>query len=324
MSKTRFKFNRGILFALLISLLSTSWISGYAYVTYGNGHGTILDNYGNAIEDVKILIYDLSDELVDTEYTRNDGFFRLALDAGTYKLVFDKPGYVSYEETITLKSGTKSYNEDNDPVDMGTIEMMHTLDITTQVLSRVEAPGAVVLFPFTLSNIGSEVETPEFIVESPDGWETRVVDSSGEVAQVQFEKGSMQLALEVTVPKESFTEEDIVLNIVGYTTQSYTFTIKSVAQLENSIEIATDYPSVSMEKDASLSIPITVSNLGQLYETLTLSNVLPEGWDTIYKIGQIEVLSINLDPKETASIIAEVTPLEGLNAGEYQLEFLAL
>ncbi len=110
MSKNRDIYSKGVLFVLLISLLSVTsiWIPAYAYVSKGNGHGTVVDNHGITIENVNIQIYDIYNELVDSEVTLSDGFFRLSLDIGTYKLVFDKPGYVLYEETIIMPSSFKS------------------------------------------------------------------------------------------------------------------------------------------------------------------------------------------------------------------------
>ena len=163
---------RQVFFSILIStvLVLSFGIPGYAYVTYGNVHGTIMDNFGNPLENVEIRTYNSLDELVDTDYTYSDGFFRLLLDKGSYTVRYVKDGYVSYEASIYLPSGSYSYNVKSDPVDMGEIEMSHTLIVDYQILSRVKAPGETVLFPFTVTNIGYVVEIPQFTVEGPEGW----------------------------------------------------------------------------------------------------------------------------------------------------------
>ena len=317
---------RQVFFSILIStvLVLSFGIPGYAYVTYGNVHGTIMDNFGNPLENVEIRTYNSLDELVDTDYTYSDGFFRLLLDKGSYTVRCVKDGYVSYEASIYLPSGSYSYNVKSDPVDMGEIEMSHTLIVDYQILSRVKAPGETVLFPFTVTNIGEVVEIPQFTVEGPEGWESRVIDSSGEIRQVQFGPGTMSFSVEVQIPDEYFETSTVTLSVLGYTTQKYNFTVIPVASPENSIKLTTEFPSISVKQGESPSFTVSLSNSGLLAEILSLRGVLPVGWEAVFKVGHTEIQSINLGKDETQTISVEVTLTEDTSPGVYQIGLQAV
>ena len=317
---------RKVFFPILIStvLVLSFWIPGYADVTYGNVHGTIRDNFGNPIENVEIRTYNSLDEHVDTDYTYGDGFFRLLLDQGSYTVRCMKDGYFSYEASIYLPSGSYSYNVKSAPVDMGEIEMSHTLIVDYQILSRVKAPGETVLFPFTVTNIGEVTEIPQFTVKSPEGWETRVIDSSGEIQQIQFGPGSMSFSVEVKIPEETFETSTVTLTVLGYTTQHYIFTLIPVASPENSIKLTTEFPSISVKQGESPSFTVTLSNSGLLAETLSLRGILPDGWEAVFKVGQTEIQSINLGKDETQAISVEVILAGDTSPGVYQLGLQAI
>ena len=320
------KIRIGVLYATLLSIfmVSSFWIPGYAYVTYGNVHGTILDNYSNPIENVEIQTYDNQDELVDTDYTLSDGFFRLLLDKGTFTIRCVKDGYVSYEASIYLPSSSYSYNINSDPVDMGEIEMSHTLSVSYQVVSRIEEPGETILFPFTVTNIGEVLESPQFKVDSPKGWETRVLDSAGEIQQVQFGPGSMCFSIEVQIPETSFESETITLSVIGYTTQTYEFTLNPATPPVNSVELFTAYPSISVKQGETFTFTVTLSNNGFLDETLELVGGLPEGWSSHFLVGQMEVQSLYIEKGRTESLTVEVTPKDETPSGIYEINISAV
>ena len=65
----------------------------------GNIHGTVVDEDGNPVENVMVSVYLDTDSLEDTDYTNEEGYFRMNL-GGTYTFVFEKIGYVTLEKTV--------------------------------------------------------------------------------------------------------------------------------------------------------------------------------------------------------------------------------
>ena len=101
MSKDRYKFSKGILFALIISVLSiTSWIPVYAYVTYGNGHGTVVDNYGTPIENGAFSIQINADEFAQIKNSSWGGYPNFFQDYLVKKGILPKFGFLHIPEPV--------------------------------------------------------------------------------------------------------------------------------------------------------------------------------------------------------------------------------
>ena len=176
------KNNRGIpLSAIaLLAIIFTAPIGAIAYAQSGeagNVHGYVVDEDGVAFRRVKVMAYSSSGNLAATKYTDSDGFFRFALDSGSYTIIFEKEGYAKVEKSISVPTGYV-VEPKNDPVKMGEIVLQKALRLSATVLTRVANPGATILFPFTISNIGEEPEEVEFSITNPTGWTTRVLDQT--------------------------------------------------------------------------------------------------------------------------------------------------
>ena len=114
-----------LLVILTLSLVMLPLQTIQAATTYGNIHGTIVDEDGNPIEDVKVSAYLNTGSLEDSVYTNVNGYFRMNL-GGTYTLVFEKTGYVTYEKTVQVTQAP-SENPENDIVKLGEITLEKTL-----------------------------------------------------------------------------------------------------------------------------------------------------------------------------------------------------
>ena len=182
---------------ILISLILFSPMGAWVYsqpAGTGNVHGTVLDEAGEPITDVKVMAYSNSGNLASTLYTDEEGYFRFVLvDGGQYTIHFEKDGFSGEQTSIIVPAGFFD-DDENDPVKMGDIVLLQNLRVTASVLSRVVSPGDTASFPFTVS-ILDESEVIEFNVVGPEGWDVRVLDSTGEIGRAQLNSGSLSLTL---------------------------------------------------------------------------------------------------------------------------------
>jgi len=79
---------------ILISLVLASTMGAWVYAPpagSGNVHGTVLDENGAPLTDVKVMAYSNSGSLEATQYTDEEGYFRFVLvDTGQYTIHFEK------------------------------------------------------------------------------------------------------------------------------------------------------------------------------------------------------------------------------------------
>jgi hypothetical protein len=133
---------RSTLSVALIFILAASSL-GPIYSVFaadsGNVHGTIVDEDGSPLRDVKVLVYLNAGGLATTRYTDSDGYFRLALDGGSFTLQFEKDGYVTKEESISLSAGWVN-DPDNDPVQFGEIVLRNAIQLKASILSQFAGP----------------------------------------------------------------------------------------------------------------------------------------------------------------------------------------
>jgi uncharacterized membrane protein len=323
------KFNRSVFllaFSLIVIIcsLSLGYIVSAQPPGVGNVHGTTIDENGDSLKNVRVRAYSSSGGIASTKYTDSDGYFRLALDKGTYTLMFEKEGYVKVEVGITVPAGWYTEPE-NDPVKMGEIILKRSLSLTASVISRYAAPGETVVFPFTVSNLGEEKEDLTFSINSSEGWDTRVLDSSGEIIRVQLDSGNLGLNLEVTVPEMPVETEIVSLTIMGSTNASLAFTIFPSETYKDDIKMSSTYPHVSEELGRTIVFPMTISNEGTTDETIDLVAVVPEGWTTRFiTSNQMEILSLFLESGKLETLTIEVEPHEEASVGEYLIEINAV
>jgi len=122
----------------------------------GNVHGKMVDEDGNPLEDVKVSVYLGTGSLQDTDYSNDNGYFRMNL-GGTYTFVFEKTGYVTLEKTVQVTQAP-SDNPSNDIVKLGEILLERTLKISSSVVKRLTTPGNQLTLEFSVTNRGRETE----------------------------------------------------------------------------------------------------------------------------------------------------------------------
>ena len=115
---------------ILVSLVLASTMGAWVYAApagSGNVHGTVLDENGNLLPDVKVMAYSSSGNLASTMYTDEDGYFRFALEiTGQYTIYFEKDGYSGDQTGINVPAGL-FFDDKNDPVKMGEIVLLQNL-----------------------------------------------------------------------------------------------------------------------------------------------------------------------------------------------------
>ncbi|KON30056.1 hypothetical protein AC482_04885 [miscellaneous Crenarchaeota group-15 archaeon DG-45] len=316
------KNNRGILLSViaLLTIMLAAVIDVPAYAQpegTGNVHGTVVDEAGRAFRKVKVMAYSSSGSLVASKNTDSDGFFRFALDSGSYTIVFEKEGYARVQKSISVPTGFVA-DPENDPVKLGEIVLKKALRLSASVLSRVANPGDTMLFPFAVSNIGEEPEDIQFSVVGPAGWGTRVLDSTAEITRVLLAPGSLNLYLEVDVPLKASETGIISITAMGKTDATLGFTIVPKTSFAQEIELKSSYLSVSEELGRTIYFPLTITNEGEIDEIVDLMGAVPSGWSISFVTGTgMAVQSLYLTPGESETLNIKVVPSEGAPVGGY-------
>jgi uncharacterized membrane protein len=312
---------------ILITLVLVSTMGAWVYSApagSGNVHGTVLDENGDPLPDVKVMAYSSSGSLQSTQYTDDDGYYRFALEnTGQYTIYFEKDGYSGEQSTINVPAGL-FFDDENDPVKMGEIVLQQNLRLTASVLSRVTSPEGIVIFPFTVSVL-DESEVIEFNLDSPEGWDTRILDASGEIGRAQLNTGSLSLTLEVEAPETLVGAETVNLTVIGTLNTTLMFTIQSSQLSQPEIELTSTYPYIIKELGRTISFPVTITNTGDSDETVELSVDISEGWETSFITGSgMEIRSLFIESGDSEALTLEVEPPISTAVGEYQLEIQAI
>ena len=280
--------------------------------TLGNIHGTVLNENGNPIEEVKVSAFLKTGSLEEVEYTDNEGFFRMNL-GGEYTLVFEKKGYVTLEKNVDITQAPTE-NPSNDIVKLGDLEMEKTLALSASVVKRLTTPGNKLTLEFTISNRGDKREDVMFAVTFPEGWDTKVLDSVGEIENILLSPGSAKFYLEIIVPETAITFETITLIATGTSTTTLDFMVTPKVYSDE-VELKSTYLSVSEEIGQTIELPLTVSNVGEVDKKVTLTGDIPDEWSIIFQTktnmaitelllssGESESLTIMLETPETVTI----------------------
>jgi len=288
----------------------------------GNIHGTVVDSEGNPLYRVKVVAYDSKGGLAARKYTDSKGYFRMNL-AGTYTLTFEKTGYVTQQKTVKVELAPTE-DPKNDDVKMGNIIMEKTLSLSSTAVRRVTNPGITLRLSFTLTNHGDGVENTVFSISAPQGWETRVLDSVGQVESVLLNKGSQSFTLEIDVPASAIDTGIITLTATGTSQASLVFEITPMRSTED-IQLHSTYLSLSEEQGKTIELPLTVSNVGEVDRIVSLEAEAPSGWAATFKTStNLVVSSLYLKPGDSISLKMALKPADGAQIGEYVVQVKAV
>ena len=288
----------------------------------GNLHGTIVDEDGIPIEDVKVSAYIGTGSLEETKYTNDDGYFRMNL-GGSYTLVFEKEGYVTLEKNVQVTQAPTD-NPDKDIVKLGELEMEKTLSLSASVTKRLTTPGNKLTLEFRITNRGSETEDVSFSVEAPDVWYTKVVDNVGEIENILLGSGSETYSIEINVPETADALETVTLRATGTSTAALEFTITPKVYTDE-IELRSTYLSISEEIGETISLPLTVSNIGEVDKKITLHADTPSGWSISYRTGSdIMVTTLLMEAGASEQLTMELETPDTVSIGDYKVVVSAL
>jgi uncharacterized membrane protein len=293
-------------------------ISVYAY-KQGNVHGNVIDEKNNALYGVKVTVYSSSGILITSQYTNENGFFRFALDKGSWKISLEKDGYIMVERSFAVPDVGLTEDPENDPVKLEDIILKTALRLTASVLTRVENPGDIILLPFTISNIGDKPEEINFLTQNSAGWATRILDQSGAIKKALLASGSMNLNLEVTIPSTASGNSTVSLTVLGRTSSTLSFTI-IIEEITPRIEMTSTFPYLSSEIGDSIDYPLSIANIGELAETIDLIGEIPKGWTINFITAQkTDVLQVFLKAGQSEKLTVTITPSKNATIGIYKM-----
>lgn len=300
----------------------------------GNIHGTVVDEDGNPIEDVKVSAYLGTGSLEDTDYTNDDGYFRMNL-GGTYTLVFEKEGYVTFEKTVQVTQAP-SETPANDIVKLGELGMEKTLSLSASVVKRLTTPGNKLTLSFSVSNNGDETEDVVFSVDAPSGWSTKITDNVGEIENILLSPGTESYSIEINVPETATTIEAVIITAEGTSTDTLSFTITPKVYTDE-IELKSTYLSISEELGQSVSLPLSVTNHGEVDKKVSIVADIPDDWSIVFETssgmavktllmeaGETEQLTIELEAPDTASVGDYAVVVSALDVNEAVMDTLEL
>lgn len=197
-----------ICLALIVSLIvSPLFFSAVLAQPQGLVHGLVVDEDGICLDGVLVQVYAQNGEFIYSTYT-SYGSFNVFLEYGTYTLHFTKNGYVKVSKTVSLQSVS---------MNLGNITLSKALKLYITSYKLIASPGESFTIPFTLSNVGNNLETVSFLCNVPVGWNARILNSGMEVLSVLVSPGqSLSLQLEVSVPADALAGAKYNLTLMAY------------------------------------------------------------------------------------------------------------
>lgn len=316
----RIRFISIMVLAVILSSLVLPLNSAFG-ASPGNVHGTVVDEDGAPVDDVKISVYLGTGSLQDTDYTNEDGYFRMNL-GGSYTFVFEKTGYVTLEKTVQVTQAP-SDNPANDIVKLGAITLERTLELSSPVVKRLTTPGNKLTFRFTVINRGDKTENIIFLTIVPTGWDVKILDSISEIENIMLKTGSNDYEVEISVPETATSVEVITLTVIGTSTATLDFTIMPKVYTDE-IELKSTYLSVSEEKGQNIELPLTVSNVGEVDKKVTLSGYIPAGWDVTFRTSTgMAVKTLLLSSGQSEGLTIELETPDDVIIGDYNISVTA-
>ncbi|MFZ7138776.1 MAG: NEW3 domain-containing protein [archaeon] len=301
----------------VITVLSPS-LSVYALSS--NIQGFIEDESGESLGRVSVEL--LSGSSVVKAYTSNSiGYFYLNnVNYGQYTIRFIKSGYVTTEKTINLQ-----HSETN----LGTIVLDNAIQMSGSTLNLITIPDAQISIPFTVENAGPVPQIVDILTSHPEGWYTRIRANSYEVTKLSLDSGqSLSLQLEVVVPSTAPLDQEYNVSVItlGATNTSLTFSVLTRSQPAEfpSLTLHSSILNMVANSGEKLVLPFTVSNIGDITESIEFSVSTPESWSTrVLNDNGREITKASLSADGTANYNLElIIPMD--YTGDTNLELTAL
>lgn len=278
-------------------------------IVYRTVYGTVVDINGRLLNDVKVTVYDTSGSFV-TETQTFSGAFAVSLSSGTYRLQLDKKGYES--KTITFSVSTSSIN-------LGTITLGYSLKLSVALTYLTVNCLSEVSIPISISNIGSQDETANILVDAPEGWNAGVYSEQAMVNQLTLSPNSVQnLVLKVETPYNVSGLYNVTVMASGFSVQN-----KTISFYVNKVEpqiLVSKYPTTQATQGSPVSFDLTISNvLGQRFTGL-VSIKLPNGWiGNIAKGDGSPLYGISLGANEFVNAVVSLYVPANESPGDYNI-----
>ncbi len=120
---TRYGWGRVDAYDAVLKALQFAKISGVS--------GQVIDTYsGEPVQWANVSVYTLDGELVAQVTTNQTGHFKVGLDPGTYRVVVERFGYVTYETTVEVRilngtlAGAVLDEETGEPIEGAVVEVL--------------------------------------------------------------------------------------------------------------------------------------------------------------------------------------------------------
>jgi hypothetical protein len=184
-------------------------------------------------------------------------------------LDFDTSGMAAGTYPVYMRvANSTPYGELNVPITLTVVQMYDVL-LSPSTAARAGLPGALVTYPFTVTNTGSETDT--FTVSlSGDDWATGVVQSVGPLAAGE----SAPLTLTVTVPDGALCDAldslTVTVTSQGNPNRTNSATATTSAAAVYGIQAQLTGMLLSAAPGASVSTSWWVTNTGNCVDTFAL------------------------------------------------------
>ncbi len=263
--------------------------------------GRVVDENNNVLSGVSIDVSTSAGVSVKTVQASSDGSFSFDLQASTsYLLQFSKGGYTTVSMPLML-IGSNANSA------LGNVVLTRTIWLTSSIISIAVSPGDKLDLPFTVSNMGSDLEPVEFSASVPSGWHAKVLDGSYEVGTISLSpSGSSSLQLEVTVPLGANGTYKLSVSAAGNITTTLNFTAK-VGPPSSSM-LSCNYPGKSSAPGDTVKFQVKLKNPFGAEMRFNLSaESLPVNWTAIVKTSAGDFVSeFILGANEVSDFVVEV------------------
>jgi len=296
-----------LLLALSLQLMLSPTVSSVEYPVTGK----TLNEDGEALSKVTVFVHDTaSGGLAGKAYTDSLGSFKIDLPYGRYDLVFKKKGYATYTKTVSVAWPG---------VNLGDMQLSKALKLTITSSSRVANPGKNLALSFTLSNAGEEEEECTFNITSPEGWDVRVTDESGELAELRLPAGStVSLNIEIAVPQNASGENGIKLTVIGSTIIE--LPVRIAVEEEETPLLACEFPSKTGKPGSIVNFQVQIHNPFNVRTRFSLAAVfVPEDWEVLIRNTNQELVNeVLLETDQSINLVIEAQVPKNVSEGNYE------
>ncbi len=257
--------------------------------------------------------------------------------AGQFALILLAPGYadgdtllLSATDGLDVGNATAcAYSEDGQAAVNITLQLPSAYDFLLAAidpLDKAGAPGAAVTYAFNITNRGTLNNTVLLSASGP--WPTRVVDANGSsIALVTLSpNGSAAVRIEVSVPSGALAGANVSTAVnataIGDTSRVRSAILTTRAAVLRQFALLEDTSSATALAGTNVSVNLTVQNLGNADENVTLRVNCqgPSACLTWVALGST-TLAIARGGSAVVPVTLRTSP--GAAGGAYSFEFVA-